>query len=248
MIPAVRCYTVTVVSEHHFQILGVEPGATMEEIKRAYHRCAKKAHPDLAPESKKDQAAREMMRINKAYMALTALSLAGAGAAAGSGSGPVAAASAGPGVGPRAGFPGGPAADSPWGSGAWTQAPGSQSTSPATRTVGAHRDPAYVYYKRGFASYQKGYTELFRRDPKVIRKQLQEKGTADLYILSLAIKAIRYFEEAYDYFLRVTTNYGGSPWAADARYKLRRIQRFNAVYQRICSNISRNIKKGNDAA
>ncbi len=233
------------VSEHHFQILGIEPGATMEEIKRAYHRCAKKAHPDLAPESKKDQAAREMMRINKAYMALTALSLTGAGAGAGTAAregaaGAKAAAAAAPGAGA--------AADSPWGSAAWSQAPGAQSTAPATRSVGAHRDPAYVYYKRGFASYQKGYTELFRRDPKVIRKQLQEKGTADLYILSLAIKAIRYFEEAYDYFLRVTTDYGGSPWATDARYKLRRIQRFNAVYQRICSNISRNIKKGSDDA
>jgi curved DNA-binding protein CbpA len=189
----------------------------MEEIKRAYHRCAKKAHPDLAPESKKDQAAREMMRINKAYMALTALSLTGAD-------------------------------DAPWGSSAWTQASGTPSASPDTRSVGAHRDPAYVYYKRGFSAYQKGYTELFRRDPKVIRKQLQEKGTADLYILSLAIKAIRSFEEAYDYFLRVTTDYGSSPWATDARYKLRRIQRFNAVYQRICANISRNIKKGDDAA
>lgn len=211
MFPGSDCYTDLVVSEHHFQILGVEPGATMEEIKRAYHRCAKKAHPDLAPDSKKDQAALEMMRINKAYMALTVLSLTGAPSA-------WTAASAGP-------------SDPP-------------SAVPAARTVGAHRDPAYVYYKRGFASYQKGYTELFRRDPKVVRKQLQEKGTADLYILSLAIKAIRSFEEAYDYFLRVTTDYGGSPWAADARYKLRRIQRFNAVYQRICANISRNIKKG----
>ncbi|MFP4430358.1 MAG: DnaJ domain-containing protein [Spirochaetaceae bacterium] len=205
------------VSEHHFQILGIEPGATMEEIKRAYHRCAKKTHPDLAPESKKDQAVREMMRINKAYMALTALSLTASD-------------------------------DSPWGSSAWSRAPGERSTAPATRSVGAHRDPAYVYYKRGFSAYQKGYTELFRRDPKVIRKQLQEQGTADLYILSLAIKAIRSFEEAYDYFLRVTTDYGSSPWAPDARYKLRRIRRFNAVYQRICSNISRNIKKGNDDA
>lgn len=220
----------------------------MEEIKRAYHRCAKKAHPDLAPDSQKDQAAREMMRINKAYMALTAISLTGAGTGAGAAARRAADATPGPGVGPGA-RGAGPGADSPWGSAAWTRAPDGASAFPGTRTVGAHRDPAYVYYKRGFASYQKGYTELFRRDPKVIRKQLQEKGTADLYILSLAIKAIRYFEEAYDYFLRVTTDYDRSPWATDARYKLRRIQRFNAVYQRICSNISRNIKKGdNDAA
>ncbi|MFW5843400.1 MAG: DnaJ domain-containing protein [Spirochaetota bacterium] len=235
------------VSEHHFQILGIEPGATMEEIKRAYHRCAKKTHPDLAPESKKDQAVREMMRINKAYMALTALSLTGAGAPGGTTAGAEAAAR--PGAASSVGAQTtGPAADSPWGSSAWTQASGTPSASPDTRSVGAHRDPAYVYYKRGFSAYQKGYTELFRRDPKVIRKQLQEQGTADLYILSLAIKAIRSFEEAYDYFLRVTTDYGSSPWAPDARYKLRRIRRFNAVYQRICSNISRNIKKGNDDA
>ena len=221
----------------------------MEEIKRAYHRCAKKAHPDLAPDSKKDQAAREMMRINRAYMALTALSLTREVGSRGTGA-PSGVPKTGSGGGNHR-APGDSRHDSPspWGSAAWTVPPGRGPETSATRTLGHHRDPAYVYYKRGFAAYQKGYTALFRRDPKVIRRQLQEKGTYDLYILSLAIKALRYFEEAYDYFLRVTTDYSRSPWATDARYKLRRIQRFNAVYQRICSNISQNIRKGaHDAA
>ncbi len=236
------------VSELHYRILGIEPGSSLEEIKRAYHRVAKKTHPDLVSESQKDRAAREMMRVNRAYMALTALSLTAGNPKPGVTGATKATGAANPaGTANPAGDTG--TSSDPWGSGAWAGPTFfGNSTRPEAGTVGHHRDPAYVYYKRGFAAYQKGYTELFRRDPKVIRKQLQEKGTYDLYILSLALKALRYFEEAYDYFFRVTTEHGRSPWATDARYKLRRIQRFNEVYQRICNNISRAIRKGKDDA
>ena len=48
-----------------YQVLGVSPGATDEEIKQAYRRLAKKYHPDRNPGDQ--EAARQMQRINAAY-------------------------------------------------------------------------------------------------------------------------------------------------------------------------------------
>ncbi|SDB69382.1 J domain-containing protein [Butyrivibrio sp. INlla16] len=48
-----------------YKILGVQPGASDEEIKKAYRNLAKKYHPDLHPN---DEAASEKMNeINAAY-------------------------------------------------------------------------------------------------------------------------------------------------------------------------------------
>ncbi len=47
------------------QLLGVSPGATQDEIKRAYRRKAKECHPDLHPDD--PNAARKMNELNEAY-------------------------------------------------------------------------------------------------------------------------------------------------------------------------------------
>ncbi|MBQ8655228.1 MAG: DnaJ domain-containing protein [Clostridia bacterium] len=47
------------------KVLGVEMGASQEEIKRAYRRKAKEYHPDLHPND--PDAARKMNEINQAY-------------------------------------------------------------------------------------------------------------------------------------------------------------------------------------
>ena len=47
-----------------YQVLGVSPDATDEEIKQAYRRLAKKYHPDLNPGD--EEAARKMQEINAA--------------------------------------------------------------------------------------------------------------------------------------------------------------------------------------
>lgn len=52
-----------------YKILGVEPGASEEEIKKAHRRLAKKYHPDLHPDDPK--AAEKMNEINAAYDILT---------------------------------------------------------------------------------------------------------------------------------------------------------------------------------
>ncbi len=53
----------------YYQVLGISPGASAEEIKRAYHRSAFQCHPDRNWES--EDANEEMERINHAYSVLS---------------------------------------------------------------------------------------------------------------------------------------------------------------------------------
>jgi len=48
-----------------YKVLGLEPGASDEDVKRAYRRLAKKYHPDLNPGDR--EAARKMQEVNAAY-------------------------------------------------------------------------------------------------------------------------------------------------------------------------------------
>ena len=52
-----------------YKVLGVAPGASEEEIKKAHRTLAKKYHPDLNPGDK--AAAEKMNEINAAYDILT---------------------------------------------------------------------------------------------------------------------------------------------------------------------------------
>ena len=51
--------------DNPYQVLGVSPDATDEEIKKAYRKLAKKYHPDLNPGDQ--DAAQKMQKINAAY-------------------------------------------------------------------------------------------------------------------------------------------------------------------------------------
>ncbi len=51
-----------------YEILGVSPGASEEEVTRAYRALAKKYHPDLNPGN--EEAARKMAEVNAAYEAI----------------------------------------------------------------------------------------------------------------------------------------------------------------------------------
>lgn len=55
-----------------YRLLGLREGATKEAIKAAYHRAAKRNHPDLFPESDRPRQQLRMMRINEAYLTVIA--------------------------------------------------------------------------------------------------------------------------------------------------------------------------------
>lgn len=48
-----------------YKVLGLEPNASDEDVKRAYRKLAKKYHPDLNPGD--EEAARKMQEVNEAY-------------------------------------------------------------------------------------------------------------------------------------------------------------------------------------
>lgn len=50
-------------------VLGLEPLATIPELRRAYRRLAKANHPDLGPEEERETRTRRMVEINAAYKA-----------------------------------------------------------------------------------------------------------------------------------------------------------------------------------
>lgn len=55
---------------NYHAILGLQPGATAEQIKAAYREKARKFHPDKAPPAEKAQYEEAMKAINAAYTAL----------------------------------------------------------------------------------------------------------------------------------------------------------------------------------
>lgn len=60
-----------------YDVLGVDPGASDEEIAKAYKRLAKRYHPDLHPGD--ENAAAQMGRINRAYDDIRNMRQRGAG-------------------------------------------------------------------------------------------------------------------------------------------------------------------------
>ena len=57
-------------SENAYKILGVDPAATDEEVKKAYREMAKKNHPDLVSnlgEEAHQAAEKKFQEINEAY-------------------------------------------------------------------------------------------------------------------------------------------------------------------------------------
>lgn len=55
-----------------WDILGVEPDATEEQIKKAFRSIAAKMHPDVVPAEEREQAREKFMRASSAYDAMMA--------------------------------------------------------------------------------------------------------------------------------------------------------------------------------
>jgi len=102
--------------------------------------------------------------------------------------------------------------------------------------VGELKDPAYTYYKLGFEYYTKGRKAFFDRYRKQENRLHYMMGNQE--ILSLAITCLKLFEKSYTYFLKIAENYPDSIWYRDTLVKLDHLERYNTIYQRICSALA----------
>lgn len=56
--------------QDYYKILGVDRNAAVKDIRNAYRKLARKHHPDLQPQEKKEEAEKEFKMINEAYEVL----------------------------------------------------------------------------------------------------------------------------------------------------------------------------------
>ncbi|MBN2322363.1 MAG: DnaJ domain-containing protein [Spirochaetes bacterium] len=54
-------------ASYYYEILGVSPSATIEEVKKAYHALVRRNHPDLFTDERKRLQGLKMVQINEAY-------------------------------------------------------------------------------------------------------------------------------------------------------------------------------------
>lgn len=124
-----------------------------------------------------------------------------------------------------------------------SSSPGSAATGEVSRlqrgpgkAVSTLKDPAYTYYKLGFSYYTAGRKAFFDRYKS--QEDRFHYMVDNQEILLLAISCLKLYEKSYSYFLRVVEDYPDSIWYRDTRAKMYYLERYNAIYQRICTNIA----------
>jgi curved DNA-binding protein CbpA len=187
------------IGSYYYEILGIKPASSIEDVKKAYHTLVRKNHPDLFPEGQKRLQELKMVQINEAYARIVH----------------------GkqdenieeefeediPYIKPRSAY-----------------------------DVGFHKDIEYAYYKQGFNNYSKalhGITKLERRT------ELRN----DWYYIRRFSGSLSYLRKADIYFSRILEEYPNSMWAYDAFIKVKRIEYFSRLYQRILKNMESRLKK-----
>ncbi len=197
-------------SDSYFrEIVGVHAGATREEIKRAYRRQVMENHPDRFPDEEKPLQELKIVTLTEAYTALMGRGEAAEERQDGDGgrSGPAAA------VGRR---PRPPVASS---------RPG----------IGPLKDPAYAYYKQGFLNFSLAVHGIAEANQRVAEEK--SPGFRPYRVAQDFANSLSLLQAAHGYFERVVEDHAGCVWEADARWKLKRIERFTKLYRRILSNL-----------
>lgn len=208
--------------DRHYRILGVEPGSSLDLVKDAYYRAAKKNHPDLFPEEKRHVQQLRMMKINEAYLSIVSHASDSNGFGGGNTSGTQKS-------GPPGDLQGGASGSAATGGvSRFERSPG--------KAVGTLKDPAYVYYKRGFYYYTAGRRTFFDRyKPEKNRFHYMVNNQE---ILRLALSCLKLYEKSYMYFLKVAEEYPDSIWYKDTLAKMYYLERYNTIYHRICTSIA----------
>jgi hypothetical protein len=208
------------VSDEYFrQVMGVPENAGREEIKRAYRRLVMENHPDRFPLQAKALQELRLITLTEAYSALMSSRAA---------DGPPAAAPGAAGSNPNTGLHNAPGAPAP-------AAGLHDARSRPGDSLGPHKDPAYAYYKQGFLNFSLAIHGIAEANQKVAAQKTT--GFKPYRVAQDFTNSLSLLGAAHGYFQRVVGDHPGSVWAADARVKLKRIQRFTRLYRMILSNL-----------
>jgi tetratricopeptide (TPR) repeat protein len=102
--------------------------------------------------------------------------------------------------------------------------------------IGFHKDIEYAYYKQGFTNYSKALHGITR-----IERRAELRN--DWYYLRRFSGSLSYLRKADVYFSRILDEYPNSIWAYDAFIKMKRIEYFSRLYQKIIKNMELRLKK-----
>ncbi len=205
-----------------YRMLDLEPGAPLDRVKDAYYRAAKKNHPDLFPEEDRHLQQLRMMKINEAYLTIVSHS---------------------PGGLRRRDDPDTEGAGDSCFTGSAATGEISRFSSDPGKAVGMLKDPAYTYYKRGFYYYSAGRRTFFDRYRPMENRFHYMVNNQE--ILRLAISCLKLYEKSYAYFLKVAEDYPESIWYKDTLAKMYYLERYNAIYHRICTSIAAQLEAKN---
>jgi len=104
--------------------------------------------------------------------------------------------------------------------------------SQANRAIAQHKDPGYIYYKKGLEYYQLAVHRSFT--PRDYTEGLLKNN----FHFNRFMQSICNLRLADSHFSRVVTDYPTSVWAPDSRAKIHRIEELHQLYRTIINNFS----------
>ncbi len=107
--------------------------------------------------------------------------------------------------------------------------------------VGFHHDIEYAYYKQGFENFSKALHGIAVMEKKSTLRN-------EWYYLRRFSGALSYLRKADTYFTRLLESFPASIWAYDAWIKVKRIEYFSRLYNKILKNMDCRLREKKGAA
>jgi hypothetical protein len=205
---------------HFRRILGISGKAGRQEIRQAYRRLVMENHPDRYPAGSKCMQELRVIMLNEAYHALME-SMADDGGRRTSG--------------PRSAAEGDRRTGGDVRGRHAAEVPVCAAEERPAKAVGRHKDPAYAYYKQGFLHFSLAVHGIAEMNQKLAAQKLT--GFRPYRVTQDLANSLSLLGTAHGYFSRVVEEHAPCVWEADARVKLKRIERFTGLYRKILANL-----------